>query len=51
MVTRLNAMYQQSKKMLIFLVLIFSAVTVTCGVIIIIQSRSAASGKIALRKD
>jgi len=38
MMTRLYAMYQQSRKMLIFLAAIFLAVTIACGVIGAIQS-------------
>jgi predicted RND superfamily exporter protein len=30
-ITRLHAMYQQSRRMLIFLVVVFLAVTVCCG--------------------
>ncbi|KAG1809986.1 uncharacterized protein HD556DRAFT_19063 [Suillus plorans] len=36
MIARLHAMYQRSRKMLIFLVIIFLAVNVACGVITII---------------
>lgn len=39
MITRLFAMYQQSKKVLILLVVIFLAITITCGVITAIQTR------------
>ncbi|KAG2337679.1 hypothetical protein BDR05DRAFT_764308 [Suillus weaverae] len=38
-ITRLHAMYQQSRKILIFLVVIFLVVTGTCGVIAAIGSR------------
>ncbi|KAG2036216.1 hypothetical protein BDR03DRAFT_466580 [Suillus americanus] len=38
MITRLHAMYQRSRKMLIFLVVVFLAVAITSGVITIIQS-------------
>ncbi|OAX34302.1 hypothetical protein K503DRAFT_869010 [Rhizopogon vinicolor AM-OR11-026] len=38
MIARLHAMYQQSRRMLVFLVLIFSAVTIASVVIIIMQS-------------
>ncbi|KAG2348031.1 hypothetical protein BDR05DRAFT_987337 [Suillus weaverae] len=38
-ITRLHVMYQQSRKMLVFLVTIFLAVTITCGVIAVIGSR------------
>ncbi|KAG1810010.1 uncharacterized protein HD556DRAFT_1452872 [Suillus plorans] len=36
MIARLHAMYQRSRRMLIFLVIIFLAVNITCGVITII---------------
>ncbi|KAG1780982.1 hypothetical protein EV702DRAFT_687346 [Suillus placidus] len=38
-ITRLHAMYQQSRKILVFLVVIFLVVTGTCGVIAAIGSR------------
>ncbi|KAG1748920.1 uncharacterized protein EDB91DRAFT_1244726 [Suillus paluster] len=38
MITRLHAMYQGSRKMLIFLVLVFLAITIACMVIVIKQS-------------
>jgi ABC-type phosphate transport system substrate-binding protein len=46
-------MYQQSRKMLIFLCLILSAVTITCGVITGIASASNASttGKLELMDE
>jgi hypothetical protein len=48
MIVRLHAMYQQSKKMLIFLVLIYSAVTVSYGVLDIKLSISSGLGKLEL---
>ncbi|KAG2036225.1 hypothetical protein BDR03DRAFT_960564 [Suillus americanus] len=38
MITRLHAMYQRSRNMLIFLVVFFLAVTITSGIITVIQS-------------
>ncbi|KAG1779104.1 hypothetical protein EV702DRAFT_120513 [Suillus placidus] len=38
-ITRLHVMYQQSRKMLVFLVSILLAVTITCGVIAVMGSR------------
>jgi len=38
MIARLHAMYQQSRKMLVFLVVSFLAVTITCGVLVVIDS-------------
>lgn len=38
MIARLHAMYQRSRKMLIFLVVFFLAVTITSGIITVIQS-------------
>ncbi|KAG2092658.1 uncharacterized protein F5147DRAFT_779596 [Suillus discolor] len=38
MITRLHAMYQRSRKMLIFLVVFFLTVTITSGVITVIRS-------------
>jgi hypothetical protein len=46
LIVRLHAMYQQSKKMLIFLVLVFSSVTVTCAVVAIKLSISSELGKL-----
>ncbi|KAG1779120.1 hypothetical protein EV702DRAFT_1195636 [Suillus placidus] len=39
MITRLFAMYQQSRKVLIFLAVIFIAINIACGVIAAIQTR------------
>ncbi|KAG2060870.1 hypothetical protein BDR06DRAFT_1002090 [Suillus hirtellus] len=38
MITRLFAMHQQSRKLLIFLVVIFLAITIACGVIVVIET-------------
>ncbi|KAG1738347.1 uncharacterized protein EDB91DRAFT_1347615 [Suillus paluster] len=38
-ITRLHVMYQQSRKILVFLVVILLVVTITCGVIAVIGSR------------
>ncbi|KAG2107278.1 uncharacterized protein F5147DRAFT_837520 [Suillus discolor] len=38
MITRLFAMHQQSRKVLIFLVVIFLAITIACGVIVVIET-------------
>ncbi|KAG1830643.1 hypothetical protein EV424DRAFT_270074 [Suillus variegatus] len=43
MIARLYAMYQGSRKMLIFLVIIFLAVTIACGVIVAIGLNGAVS--------
>jgi len=48
MITRLYAMYQQSRKILILLVSIYSAVTVSCVVIASIWSRTYQFGEIEL---
>jgi hypothetical protein len=49
MINRLHAMYQQSSRMLIFLILIFSAVTIANIVItIIICSRFSELGKLEI---
>jgi hypothetical protein len=48
MITRLHAMYQRSRNMLIFLTLIFLAVTIACGVITIIHNKISAIGKLEL---
>lgn len=39
MITRLFAMYQQSRKVLIFLVVVFLSITIACGVIAAIEVR------------
>jgi len=45
MVARLHAMYQQSRKMLIFLVVIFLAVTIASIAMIAIENRYISAGK------
>jgi len=44
MVARLYVMYQQSRRMLIFLVLTFLALTITCGAIAATQSQRLYGG-------
>jgi preprotein translocase subunit SecG len=46
MIARLHAMYQRSRKMLIFLVVFFLAVTITSGIITVIQSSHFWDGKL-----
>jgi len=46
MITRLYAMYQRSRKMLVFLVSIFLVVTIALGVIVIITFDYVSSGKL-----
>lgn len=46
MITRLFAMYQQSRKLLIFLVVVLVAITIACGLIAAIQTRQLLSGKV-----
>jgi len=48
MITRLYAMYQQSRKILILLVLIYSAVTISCVVISSIWSGTYQLGELEL---
>jgi hypothetical protein len=48
MIARLYAMYQQSKKMLIFLITIFLALTIASIVIVAIISGRSLGGKLAL---
>jgi predicted RND superfamily exporter protein len=45
MITRLYAMYEQSRKILIFLIVIYFVVTITCGAIAAITSSSVSVGK------
>jgi hypothetical protein len=45
MIARLHAMYQRSRIMLIFLVVIFLAVNVTCGVIAVLALKHIVAGK------
>lgn len=47
-ITRLHAMYQQSRKILVFLVSIFLAVTITCGVIAVIGNRYTVGKQLVL---
>jgi len=46
MFTLLYAMYQQSKKMFIFLVVVFLAITIACGVMVAIGSSQVSGGKL-----
>jgi predicted RND superfamily exporter protein len=46
MITRLFAMYQQSRKLLILLVVVLVAITIACGLIAVIQTRQLLSGKV-----
>jgi predicted RND superfamily exporter protein len=48
MITRLYAMYQRSRKMLIFLVALFLALTIAGGVMSGITSRHTSGGKFQL---
>jgi hypothetical protein len=48
MIARLHAMYQKSRIMLIFLVIIFLAVNIACGVITIIEVGYTVGGKLYL---
>jgi hypothetical protein len=50
MITRLFAMYQQSRKLLILLVVVLVAITIACGVIAAIQTRQLLSGKIFMNE-
>jgi hypothetical protein len=45
MITRLYAMYEQSRKILIFLIVIYFVVTITCGAIAAKTSSSVSVGK------
>ncbi|KAG1887370.1 hypothetical protein F4604DRAFT_1900248 [Suillus subluteus] len=47
-ITRLHAMYQQSRKMLAFLVSILLAVTIACGVIAVIEDRYTVGEQLVL---
>ncbi|KAG2076669.1 hypothetical protein BDR04DRAFT_1149117 [Suillus decipiens] len=51
MITRLYAMYQGSRKTLIFLVVIFVAFTITCGVITAIGDIHMFGGKLEFRRN
>jgi len=46
MITRLHAMYQRSRKILVVLVVSFLAVTITSGVITVIQTLDHIAGKL-----
>jgi hypothetical protein len=48
MISRLHAMYQRSRIMLIFLVIVFLAVNIACGVIASIALRNTVGGKLYL---
>ncbi|KAG1809776.1 uncharacterized protein HD556DRAFT_2981 [Suillus plorans] len=48
MIARLHAMYQRSRKMLIFLVVFFLALTITSGVITVIQSSHLTGEEVVL---
>jgi hypothetical protein len=48
MITRLYAMYQRSRKMLVFLSAIFLVIQITCAVIAAIQVRLMFSGELQL---
>lgn len=48
MITRLFAMYQQSRKLLIFLVVVLVAITIACGLIAAIQTRQLLSENLIL---
>jgi hypothetical protein len=48
MIARLHAMYQRSRIMLIFLVIVFLAVNIACGVIVSITLRNTVGGKLHL---
>jgi hypothetical protein len=46
MIARLHAMNQQSRKMLIFLVVVFLGVQITCGVITAFTDSRGTGGKL-----
>lgn len=46
MIARLNAMYQQSRKMYIFLIVTFLAKTIPCGVISAVDSSQVSGGEL-----
>ncbi|KAG2072133.1 hypothetical protein BDR04DRAFT_1097089, partial [Suillus decipiens] len=48
MIARLHAMYQGSRVMLIFLVIIFLAVDIACGAIMVIAIKPIVGGKLIL---
>jgi hypothetical protein len=45
MIARLHAMYQQSRKVLIFLVVIFLAITITNAVMFALMTMQVSGGK------
>ena len=51
MIIRLHAMFQQSRKMLIFLVVAFVVITVPCGVMIGVRSGNFTRGKLSLMME
>jgi hypothetical protein len=48
MIAQLHAMYQRSKMILIFLVMIFLVVNIACGVIVAISLKLTVAGKLYL---
>jgi predicted RND superfamily exporter protein len=48
MIARLHAMYQRSRMMLLFLVIVFLAVNIACGVIAVIVLKDIVAGKLYL---
>jgi hypothetical protein len=48
MIARLHAMYQRSRTMLIFLVIIFLGVNITCGVLMAMGVKNTVAGKFCL---
>ena len=48
MITRLYAMYQRSRKVLIFLSVIFLVIQITCGVLVAIEVRLMFGGELQL---
>ncbi|KAG2340987.1 hypothetical protein BDR05DRAFT_950077 [Suillus weaverae] len=48
MITRLYAMYQQSRNMLIFLIVFFTAVTIACGVMVGMVNKHTVGGELIL---
>jgi len=45
MITRLHVMYQQSRKMLIFLIVTFLALTIALGVLVVMISSRLSGGE------
>jgi len=48
MIARLHAMYQRTRSVLIFLVIVFLAVNISCGVIAAMGLKQAAAGELYL---